>query len=279
MAGMTGDGQPHGTTRTLSYELRDYRYFGRVLYASFATSTDLGAWVPRPLRPVNPHEGFIKVYFLKRRPTDGTYAPPGFSHYREVCVTVLATAPGIDDTPRHYNLFMWLSHDWALYRAREVVGWPKKLADIEITNALPSDSRYDYDEGSRAYDCDVSRHGYRILSIRAELGDAEGYEPPPFDGFYAVRTLAAPQGAAPVSELVTVHPKDAWFSNPVYGRARVTTGFAPDEEMDLIEDIEVTGCALRDVGWELPGNAYRRIADVPQPLKPALKDEGDLSHA
>jgi hypothetical protein len=247
---MIGAGQPFGVTKRLSYQMAADRYSGRVLYVVFTTGADLSAWLPPPLQAADPHEGFLKVYELKRRPEHGEPLPPGFSQYREVCVTVLAAPPG--EPARHYNLFMWVDRDWATYKAREAIGWPKKLADIEMTMTTV--------DSQEVFDVDVTRHGYRIIAVRARLDpDAEPQPSPPFNGFYTVRHIPAPLGGDPVRELCVVETRDGWFGQGVYGTATVEFRDAPDEELAALGEVTGTGCVLRDVGWVLPAWPVRRV--------------------
>ncbi|MPZ63330.1 MAG: hypothetical protein GEU93_19005 [Propionibacteriales bacterium] len=262
---LIGAAQPFGTTKATSYQMVTHRYTGRVLYVMFRTQTDLRRWVPAPLQVADPHEAFVKVYQLKRRPIDRDPDPPAFSGYHEVCVTVLATLPD-DPTPRHYNLFMWLDRDWPIYKYREVFGWPKKLAQIDISSTFAGDGRYDYDDGTQAYGADLHRHGFRLMTLRAQLAGGPEAPTPPFAGFYTVRHLVSPDGDPDghVSELLTIQPTDGWTTPPVFGTAELSFGTAPDEELDALGDVEVTGCALMDTGWVLPAWPARRVASLPE---------------
>lgn len=262
MSGLIGASQPFGRTRKLSYTMEPDRYTGRVLYVTFRTDIDLSAWLPDPLVMADPHEAFLKVYQLKRRPEHGAALPPNFSQYREVCVTVLAGPPG--EPARHYNLFMWVDRDWAMYKAREALGWPKKLADIHVTNTFPGDGRHDLDDGTSAYAADMSRWGYRVLSVRARLDPEAAPQPiPPFNGFYTVRHLPAPLDGDPVAELLLIETRDGWFREGIFGTAEIEFFDAPDEELAALGSPTVTGCVLRDVGWVLPAWPARRIATLP----------------
>jgi hypothetical protein len=260
---MIGAGQPFGISKRLSYTMTPDRYTGRVLYMTFRTGADLSRWLPPPLETPDPHAGFIKLYELKRRPEDGPALPPAFSQYHEACVTVLAAPPGED--PRHYNLFMWVDRDWATYKARETFGWPKKLADIDITRTYRSDDRYDRDEGTSIFSAEVVRHGYPILRVTAELDPAaDPQQVPPFNGFYTVRHLPASVGGEPLRELLVIETRDGWFGPGTYGTGRAEVFDAPDEELGLLAPIEITGCVLRDVGWVLPGWPARRAMVLPE---------------
>lgn len=260
---LIGASQPLGTTRKLSYTMTPDRYTGRVLYVTFRTDVDLSAWVPPPLKPVDPHEGFIKVYELKRRPEHGGALPPNFSQYHEVCVTVLAAPPG--EPARHYNIFMWVDRDWALYKAREAFGWPKKLADIYLTATYPGDGLYDLDDGTTNFDADMSRWGYQVIKVRAVLDPAAPTQPsPPFNGFYTARHIPGPVGGVDISEILVIETRDGWFRGGTFGTATVEFGDAPDEELSQLGPVTVTGCVLREVGWVLPGNPAKRLG----PLEP-----------
>lgn len=263
---MIGAGQPFGMTRRLSYQMAADSYTGRVLYVVFRTEVDLEAWLPPPLEAVDPHEGFIKLYHLKRRPEHGEPLPPGFSQYHEACVTVLAAPPG--EMPRHYNLFMWVDRDWATYKAREALGWPKKLATIEMTSVFPTPDRYDADEGTDLFSVDVSRYGHRIIKVRAHLDPrAEPQPSPPFNGFYTVRHIPAPLDGEPVRELCVIEPRDGWFGDGTYGTASVDLADAPDEELSALGPVQVTSTVLRDVGWVLPAWPATRLRTLdPWPL-------------
>ena len=258
---MIGAGQPFGVSKKVSYAMEADRYTGRVLYVTFTTDTDLGQWLPPPLEAVDSHTGFLKIYQLKRRPEHGEALPPGFSQYHEACITVLAAPPG--EPARHYNLFMWVDRDWATYKAREALGWPKKYASIEITETYPDAGGYDRDEGTNSFAVDVSRYGYPLISVRAELdASAEPQTVPPFNGFYTVRHFPAPLGGDAVRELLVIETRDGWFGPGTYGSATADLFDAPDEELGLLGPIDVTGCVLRDVGWVLPGWPARKFSDI-----------------
>ncbi len=271
MPELIGASQPFGVTKKLSYQMAADRYTGRVLYVTFRTDVDLNAWLPPPLVAQDPHVGFLKLYRLKRRPEHGPPLPPAFSQYHEACVTVLAGPPG--EVPRHYNLFMWVDHDWAMYKAREALGWPKKLAQIDITATYPGDGRYDRDEGVTDYRATVSRYGSKIIDVRASLDPAAPQQhAPPFNGFYTVRHLPAPlDGGAGIRELLVIETRDGWFGDGVFGDGAITFGDAADEELAALGAPVVTGCVLRDVGWVLPGWPARKVAD----LDPFDVDTGD----
>lgn len=258
---MIGAGQPFGVSRRLSYTMSADRYSGRVLYVTFRTGVDLEQWLPPALRAADPHIGFLKLYELKRRPENGAALPPGFSQYHEACVTVLAAPPGEID--RHYNLFMWVDKDWATYKAREALGWPKKYASIDITSTYPAGDRYDTDAGTAAFSADVSRYGYPLIKVRATLDPDAGAQPaPPFNGFYTVRHIPAPIGGEAVRELLAIETRDGWFGPGVFGSATIEFLDAPDEELGRLGQVEVTGCVLRDVGWVLPAWPARLVAEL-----------------
>jgi len=271
MTDLIGADQPFGVSKKLSYQMVADRYTGRVLYVTFRTGTDLSQWVPPPLQMEDVHEGFLKLYELKRRPVNGPPYPPAFSQYYEACIAVMAAPPG--ELPRHYNLFMWVSHDWALYKARAALGWPKKIASIAMTFTYPDGKAHDRDREVSEFNVDVHRYGYPIVRVRADLSTAVAAgERKPFNGFYTVRHIPSPlDGGDDVRELLVVEPRDGWFGDEVWGTAKVEFDDAPDEELGLLGPVEVTSCVLRDTGWVLPAWPARRL----MVLDPLATDMGE----
>lgn len=259
MTTLIGADQPFGVSRKLSYQMAADRYTGRVLYVTFRTEANLADWLPTPLQMDDPHEAFLKIYELKRRPEKGEPYPPAFSQYHEACITVLAAPPG--EVMRHYNLFMWVTHDWAIYKARAAFGWPKKLANISMTSIFPGGNRHDRDSEIDQFNVDVDRYGYPIIRVRAKLNpDAPAKTTKPFNGFYTVRHIPAPvDGGDDIRELLVIEPRDGWFGDEIWGEATVEFENAPDEELALLGPVEVTGCVLRDTGWVLPAWPARRL--------------------
>jgi len=259
---LIGADQPFGVSRKLSYQMLADRYTGRVLYVTFRTQADLSRWLPPPLQIDDAHEGFLKLYELKRRPEGGQPYPPAFSQYYEACVAVLAAPPG--ELLRHYNLFMWVSHDWALYKARSAFGWPKKIANIAMTFTYPDKDEYDRDREIREFNVDVDRYGYPIIRVRAQLDPAASAgQRKPFNGFYTIRHIPAPVGGGEdIRELLVIEPRDGWFGDEVWGEATVEFHDAPDEELGALGPVDVTECVLRDTGWVLPAWPARRLSEL-----------------
>ena len=279
MTGLIGADQPFGVSKKLSYQMVADRYTGRVLYVTFRTPAELTQWLPPPLQMDDVHEGFLKLYELKRRPEGGLPYPPAFSQYYEACIAVLAAPPG--ELLRHYNLFMWVSHDWALYKARSAFGWPKKIASIAMTFTYPDKDEYDRDLEISEFNVDVHRYGYPIMRVRAELSSATpAGQKKPFNGFYTIRHIPAPvDGGEDIRELLVIEPRDGWFGDEVWGKATVEFDDAPDEELGLLGPVEVTDCVLRDTGWVMPAWPARRLMGLgPLPTdvgvaKPGLSGE------
>ena len=267
---LIGADQPFGISRKLSYQMHADRYTGRVLYVTFKTAADLSQWLPPPLQLDDPHEGFLKLYELKRRPEDGEPYPPAFSQYYEACIAVLAAPPG--ELLRHYNLFMWVSHDWALYKARAAFGWPKKIANIAMTAATRDSAGTKPGRATSEFNIDIDRYGYPLMRVRAQLDPAAApKQKKPFNGFYTVRHIPSPiDGGEDIRELLVIETRDGWFSDEVWGEATVEFGAAPDEELDLLGRVQVTDCVLRNTGWVLPAWPARRL----KTLAPFAADRG-----
>lgn len=252
---LIGAAAPFGTEVMPSYRMVDEKYIGRVIYLTFRTKTDLSRWVPSQLKLANPHSAFLKIYHLTRNPVGEPSREIGFNAYHEVCLTVEATTEA-DPAPRHYNLGMWLDRDWAVYKAREIFGWPKKMAEIDVVwPILPDAGSKQADIGRRAsFGARISRYGRPIIELEGEAGSAPATRIPPFNGFYSVRHLVAPDGNPEnrIRQLMRIQTRAGWASDPVFADARLRFGNCGDEQLGLLGDVDVTGCSIRDTGWELP---------------------------
>ncbi|WP_226582417.1 acetoacetate decarboxylase family protein [Acuticoccus sediminis] len=253
---LIGASAPFGVDVLSSYRMADERYIGRVIYLTFTTPVDLGRWLPAPLRPVDPHSAFLKLYHLTRNPVGEPARDIGYNAYHEVCVTVAATIPG-DPAERHFNLGMWLDRDWAVYKAREVLGWPKKMADIDIVWPIVPDpgGRHAPVGTRKTFGARISRYGQSIIEVEGTLSDdIAPSRIPPFDGFYSVRHLVAPDGDPRhrIRQLLRIEPHSGWASEPMFAEAKLSFGSCGDERLDAFGEVTVTGCSIRETGWVLP---------------------------
>lgn len=258
---LRGDGIPLSRGGLTGYRMVPQRYTGHVLYCMLETQADLRQWLPEPLAIVDPNLLFLKLYSLKRRNDGQDYGPAGYWQYHEAVVATLATFE--DGEPGHYNLFMWVDRDWAMWKAREVIGWPKKLAQIDLTHLEPGNEGWDLDRDSPVVRCLVSRYGYPLLEVDSRLGEGPPVELPPARRFYGLRRIPAPLGGRELAEVTEIETTEGWASEPVFGTAQVKLHDAPDEELALFEPVEVKGCALRQVQWLLPANPARVVAQAP----------------
>lgn len=258
MSRLVGDGIPLSRTGRTGYRMVAQQYTGHVLYVVARTPADVRDWLPGPLQTDDPHLLFLKLYALKRRDAGGDFGPPGYWQYHEACITILARlghAP-----PRHYNLFMWVDRDWATWKAREVFGWPKKVAQIDQTLWEPAPTgHWDRDE-SGSYRVHITRWGYPVLDVEAVLGQAGQFPLPPLNGFFGLRRIPAPEGGATIEEITAIDIAEGWSGEPVWGTASVQLYDGPDEELSLLGPLEVRGCSLRQVRWVLPANPARIVA-------------------
>ncbi|MEO4040056.1 acetoacetate decarboxylase family protein [Hoeflea sp. CAU 1731] len=259
---MTGNGKligaaaPYGLDTLSSYRMVEEKYIGRVIYLTFKTETDLSPWIPAPLKAVDPHSAFLKLYYLTRNPVGEEARGIGYSAYHEVCLTVGVTYPG-DPAERHYNIGMWLDRDWAIYKAREVLGWPKKMADIDLVwPIVPEEGSKFSDVGTRkTFGARISRYGSPIIEMEGALrDDIAPSKVPPFQGFYSVRHIVAPDGDPKnrIRQLLRIDTHSGWASEPAFAEASLKFGSCGDENLAVLGDAKVTGCSLRETGWVLP---------------------------
>jgi len=137
----------------------------------------------------------------------------------------MAAPPG--EVPRHYKPVHVVTHDWATFKARAALGWPKKIANIAMTSSYPVNDRDDPDVSE--FNVDVDRYGYPLIRVRAQLDrKAPAAQGKPFNGFYTVRHIPAPvDGGEDIRELLVIEPRDGWFKNAIWGSATVEFAMPP----------------------------------------------------
>jgi hypothetical protein len=109
-------------------------YYGQVAEIAFTTSADLQAFMPPGLTVVDPHKAFIKAERVKIRSPEADKLHAAFSHYDQVCVTVMATTPQFG--PRQRNILMWTNRGWAIPGSEMGV---KRYANIHMPNIFDID--------------------------------------------------------------------------------------------------------------------------------------------
>jgi hypothetical protein len=198
------------------------RFCGKLMQAWFRTPLDLSELLPAGLEVDDPHRAFVKVYELKSRRIGAPMLAPGFSQYKQVCVSVLTTptgAAGEGRPARHTNLFMWEARGWAMGTGG--LGWNKKFADIEITQLWPVEERYREPGEAVPYRVDVRDQDAALMVFDGLIDGAPRVEPPPLNGFYL-----PDEGGAALYELLF---EDSYLGEPLHGHGTLRFGSAPYE--------------------------------------------------
>jgi acetoacetate decarboxylase len=247
-------GVPFAPAGRASYRMETHRYVGHVIYIMFKTDPQVLQWlVPEPLKPNPDGLAFAKLYQLKRRRLDSKFREPAFSQYNEI---VIATAVEYEGHIGHYNLFMWVTRDWAMWKGREVIGWPKKIADIDFTLHIPGEAELIAGDASADTDlvCTASRYGHRIIDSRISFGDVKDVPPlPPFDRVYTVRYLPSVEvtGKA-TAQLVEIRVRNTRSGALLAGKGTLQFHDCPDEDLEILQPREVLGAYYYSTGWDLP---------------------------
>lgn len=247
-------GVPFSPSGRAGFRMETHRYIGHVIYIMFKVDPAiLNSLVPEPLKPNADGLAFAKLYQLKRRRPDSQYREPAFSQYNEI---VLATAVEYEGHVGHYNFFMWVTRDWAMWKGREVIGWPKKIADIDFTLHVPGEDELIAGDASADTDlvCTASRYGHRIIESRISFGDSKHVPPlPPFDRVYTVRYLPSVEipGKA-IAQLVEIRVRNTKSGARRAGSGTIQFHDCPDEELEFLQPHEVLGAYYYPTGWDLP---------------------------
>lgn len=249
MYNLKGAGAPLSPSGNTSYRMEAHHYSGRVIYILFKPEPGvLEQFVPAPLTLPEEPFAFLKLYELKRRKEGEPYADPAFSHYNEAVVSTVASLNG---EPGHYNLFMWVSKDWATWKAREVLGFPKKTADIELTKHFHEET---LDPPVNRLDAVVSRYGNRIIEVSAELTrTADASELPRFRYFYGRRILPSPEPEGKViDQIIKISVENGKTGNILGGTGTVRFRDCHDEQLEIFQPKEILGAYYMPIQWVLP---------------------------
>jgi acetoacetate decarboxylase len=246
---LKGAGIPLSPSGKTSYRMEAQKYSGRVIYILFRPDVEiLKQFIPPPLEMPETPYAFLKLYELKRRFLDKPYADPVFSHYNEAVISTVANFQG---EPGHFNLYMWVTKDWATWKAREVLGWPKKLADISLTKHFHEE---ELAPPEQRLEVSVSRYGNTIIRASIEINrKSTPDELPRFKYFYSRRIIPNPgEKGASLDQLIRVEVQDGKIGNMLGGNATIDFSDCHDEEIECLNPKEIMGGYYFPIEWVLP---------------------------
>ncbi len=143
--------------RGLGFGRRDIWTRARMVFADVPVDADaVRSWLPPPLRLARPARATV---FIADYP-ETTFG----SVYREAAILLHVRLLGV---PMVFCPWMVVDDDRALILGRELLGYPKKLAAIELVEA-----------GDRCTGT-VTRRGVEVMRIEGVIGAAEPAPPPP----------------------------------------------------------------------------------------------------
>jgi acetoacetate decarboxylase len=246
---LKGAGIPQSPSGKTSYVMEDQKYSGRVIYILFRPDPEvLRRFIPPPFELQADPYAFLKLYELKRRFLEEPYADPVFSHYNEA---VISTVVNFEGDAGHYNLYMWVNKDWASWKAREVIGWPKKTAQIEITKHFQEE---DLLPPEQRLEATVTRYGYPVIRAAVDLErEAKADELPRFKYFYSRRIIPSPDKPAPsLDQLIRVEVRGGKIGLIRSGPAEIHFSDCHDEEVACLSPAEIIGGYYFPIEWTLP---------------------------
>ncbi len=262
---LRGNGIPLSPSGKASYRMETYRYVGRVLYILFQPRVEvLEGFIPPPLCLVS-DTALVKIYELKRRRLHADFVEPEYSHYNEAVIAAIAR---YGEEIGHYNFYMWVNRDWAMWKGREVLGFPKKLAEVAITKEFEDEAQFDADRPVRTLLCTAARYGHRILEAAARLMEPGSLAAlPHLHALYTLRVIPSPSEDGPVlRELIRLQVEQVQIGQVWTGDATLRFFDGPDEELEVLQPTKVLGAYYFPISWNLPAYPGKVIHRYDAPI-------------
>jgi hypothetical protein len=233
--------------------------YGQVAEIAFTTSADLQAFMPPGLTALDPHKAIIKAERVKIRSPEADKLHAVFSHYDQVCVTVMATTPQFG--LRQRNILMWENRGWTIPGSEMGV---KRYADIHMPDIFDIDYAIAEQDGLVPFYVNVFAGTTQLMGFSGKLDGKARTEHMAYPGFYTggepgqplrAMDLAASEFSRPLGGTGTLN-----FGEPRNGlsdRKVIPGGIAPfvsngppgpgkDWPPSLLKDVEVQGVLFQD---------------------------------
>ena len=221
------------------------------LHVSFRAAPDRVAhFLPPHLEPLDSGEGWVMIAEMAKVSAanpDQMWQDPSRSSYNE-CVLGFYCRYG--DRIGRYSALVWVDRDWSLGMGA-IFGWGKRLASIDRTRAQrtnPALAGKDVRLGGT-----VSRYGHPIVQLNVEFEDGGT----PLDALpghggstFLYRYIASPSPDVPdVEQLFELPFSNVTMASIRAGRGALSFGTAPDDELDTLGAVAVTGGYAYERGW------------------------------
>lgn len=221
------------------------------LHVTFRADPDRVAhFLPPGLTPLETGEGWVMVAEMAKASAADPgqiWRDPARSSYNEC---VLGFYCRFGEKIGRYSALVWVDRDWSLGMGA-IFGWGKRLGAIDRSRRQLSNPLFaseDYDLGGA-----VSRYGHRVLSLSIAFpGGGTPIEALPGHGgsTFLYRYVASPSPEVDeVEQLFELSFTNVRMRNIVAGKGSLTFGTAPDEELDVLGEVEVTGGFAYERGW------------------------------
>lgn len=248
----TGQSWPRsGTGRSSLVEPLPHHISCDALHVTFrADPAAIANFLPPGLEPLDSGEGWVMIAEMIKvsaEDPDQAWADPARSTYNE-CVLGFYCRHG--DRIGRISPLVWVDRDWSLGMGA-IFGWGKRLGQIDRTRLQrtnPALAGADHRLGGT-----VSRNGHHVLSLDVEFaGGGEPLEALPglAAGSFLYRYIASPSPDVPeVEQLFELPFSNVSMSGIRAGTGHLRFGNAPNEELDMLGEVEVTGGYAYERGW------------------------------
>ena len=221
------------------------------LHVTFRADPDrIAHFLPQGLTPLETGDGWVMVAEMAKASAadpDQIWRDPARSVYNEC---VLGFYCRFGEKIGRYSPLVWVDRDWSLGMGA-IFGWGKRLGAIDrsrrqLTNPL-------FTTATSTLGGAVSRYGHRVLSLSVEFSDGGmPLEALPGHGgsTFLYRYVASPSpDVGEVEQLFELSFTNVQMRNILAGTGSLAFGTAPDEELDVLGQVEVTGGFAYERGW------------------------------
>ncbi|MAY87191.1 MAG: hypothetical protein CML02_10810 [Pseudooceanicola sp.] len=236
------------------------------LHVNFRANPDAVAhFLPPGLEPLEDGAGWVMIAEMAKvsaHQPEQIWRDPSRSSYNE-CVLGFYCRYG--DRIGRFSALVWVDRDWSLGMGA-IFGWGKRLGAIDRTRLQrtnPALAGEDVKLGGT-----VSRHGHHVLSLSVDLpGGGAPLDAMPGHGgsTFLYRYVASPSPDVPdIEQLFELGFTNVRQTGIRQGAGEICFGSAPDEELDVLGTVEVTGGFTYQRGWTTDRTA-RLLQDFSTP--------------
>lgn len=223
------------------------------VHVSFrADPAKIAPLLPDGLEPLETGEGWAMIAEMTKVSAshpDQAWQDPARSTYNE---GVLGFYCRFGDRVGRYSAFVWVDRDWSMGMG-PIFGWSKRLASVDRTRLQGTNPGLRVaGPGARAGGT-VTRYGSVVMRLSVSVPEgAEPLErlPGHSASTFLYRFVASPSPDVPDLEQLFELPLTGTSMSPVWaGGGALSFGDAPDEELQGLGALDVTGGYLYERGW------------------------------